>query len=164
MPTRHEFVAYGKTEEEICAELGADGLLYQTVDDLISVAKDLNPSIKEFDTSCFTGECSANLMLSTIDPHGFDGRNAQHLNPQEMLRSSPFRRGADDFSDLHCGEQQYFHFDTLCMHHSLSCFECGPHLAPQRFRSALINAPRYPEYETCRVDGCFFRIRRQVRD
>ena len=71
MPTRHEFVAYGKTEEEICAELGANGLLYQTVDDLISVAKDLNPSIKEFDTSCFTGECSADLMLSTMDPCGF---------------------------------------------------------------------------------------------
>ncbi|KAK9916686.1 hypothetical protein WJX75_005805 [Coccomyxa subellipsoidea] len=60
MPTRHEFVAYGKTEEEICAELGANGLLYQTVNDLISVAKDLNPSIKEFDTSCFTGKYVTN--------------------------------------------------------------------------------------------------------
>ncbi|EIE26868.1 Amidophosphoribosyl transferase [Coccomyxa subellipsoidea C-169] len=62
MPTRHEFVAYGKTEDEICAELGADGLLYQSVEDLISVAKDLNPSIKEFDTSCFTGERSATFL------------------------------------------------------------------------------------------------------
>lgn len=55
MPTRREFVAYGKTEEEICAELGADGLLYQNIDDLISVGQELNPSIKEYDTSCFTG-------------------------------------------------------------------------------------------------------------
>lgn len=55
MPTRHEFVAYNKTEEEICAELGADGLLYQSVEDLISAANELNPDIKEFDTSCFTG-------------------------------------------------------------------------------------------------------------
>ncbi len=64
MPTRHEFVAYGKTEDEICAELGADGLLYQSVEDLISVAKELNPSIKEFDTSCFTGERSATSLCA----------------------------------------------------------------------------------------------------
>jgi amidophosphoribosyltransferase len=55
MPTRHEFVAYNKTEEEICQELGADGLLYQSAQDLISVGHELNPSIQEFDTSCFTG-------------------------------------------------------------------------------------------------------------
>jgi amidophosphoribosyltransferase len=55
MPTRREFVAYGKTEDEICAELGADGLLYQSVDDLISVGKELNPAIQEFEASCFTG-------------------------------------------------------------------------------------------------------------
>ena len=44
-----------KSEEEIRCELGADGLLYQSIEDLIAVGADLNPSIREFDTSCFTG-------------------------------------------------------------------------------------------------------------
>ena len=35
--------------------LGADGLLYQSVDDLLSVAQSLNPDIQNFEASCFTG-------------------------------------------------------------------------------------------------------------
>lgn len=55
MPVRKEFVAYNKTEEEICRELGADALIYQSIEDVVAVGHDLNPSITEFDTSCFTG-------------------------------------------------------------------------------------------------------------
>ena len=47
--------AAGKSEEEIRRELGADGLLYQSIEDLIAVGTSLNPAIREFDTSCFTG-------------------------------------------------------------------------------------------------------------
>lgn len=35
--------------------LGADGLLYQSVEDLLSVAQSLNPDIQNFEASCFTG-------------------------------------------------------------------------------------------------------------
>jgi len=61
MPVRSEFVASDKTEEEICRELGADALIYQSLDDLVAVGHDLNPSITEFDTSCFTGALSCVL-------------------------------------------------------------------------------------------------------
>ena len=37
--------------------LGADGLLYQSIDDLVAVGRELNPGITNFDTSCFTGAC-----------------------------------------------------------------------------------------------------------
>jgi amidophosphoribosyltransferase len=40
---------------QVCEVLGADGLVYQEVEDLIEVGKELNPSIKEFDAACFTG-------------------------------------------------------------------------------------------------------------
>jgi amidophosphoribosyltransferase len=56
MPSRHEFVAHGLTEEEICGKLGADGLVYQSVEDLVAVGRELNPAIERFDASCFTGE------------------------------------------------------------------------------------------------------------
>ena len=35
--------------------LGADGLLYQTVEDLFAVGREQNPAISEFEASCFTG-------------------------------------------------------------------------------------------------------------
>ena len=35
--------------------LGADGLLYQSIDDLLAVAQKLNPDIDQFEASCFTG-------------------------------------------------------------------------------------------------------------
>ena len=36
--------------------LGADGLLYQSIDDLLAVAQSLNPGIRQFEASCFTGK------------------------------------------------------------------------------------------------------------
>lgn len=40
---------------QICKTLGADGLVYQEVDDLIAVGQELNPTIKTFDAACFDG-------------------------------------------------------------------------------------------------------------
>lgn len=37
MPSKKEFVANGLTEQEVCDQLGADGLVYQAVDDLVEV-------------------------------------------------------------------------------------------------------------------------------
>jgi len=55
MPSRHELVAHERTTEEICREIGADRLIYQTLDDLIESVRRCNPDIEEFDTSCFDG-------------------------------------------------------------------------------------------------------------
>lgn len=55
MPSKKEFAANGLTEEEVNEKLGADGLIYQTVEDLVKVGRAMNPDIVEFDTSCFTG-------------------------------------------------------------------------------------------------------------
>ena len=35
--------------------LGADGLLCQSIEDLVAVGREMNPSIEEFEASCFTG-------------------------------------------------------------------------------------------------------------
>lgn len=56
MPSKQEFVAHGLSEDEICEVLGANGLIYQSVEDLVGVGKELNPSIHNFDDSCFTGK------------------------------------------------------------------------------------------------------------
>ena len=55
MPTRGELIASDRDEAEICRQIGADGLIYQDLDDLKSSVRALNPSIKFFETSCFDG-------------------------------------------------------------------------------------------------------------
>jgi len=56
MPSATELIASGRTDAEICKEIGADGLIYQDLDDLQEAAKEGNPNIKQFDASCFDGK------------------------------------------------------------------------------------------------------------
>lgn len=53
MPAAHELIAHNRTEEEICAAIGADKMIYQDLEDLIDSVQRGNPQIKKFDTSCF---------------------------------------------------------------------------------------------------------------
>ena len=55
MPTQTELIATGRTTEEIAREIGADGLVYQELADLEQSIRDLNPSIRNFESSCFNG-------------------------------------------------------------------------------------------------------------
>jgi amidophosphoribosyltransferase len=55
MPSAHELLAHNRTTEELAEIIGADWLVYQDLEDLIACARKGNKSIKQFDTSCFTG-------------------------------------------------------------------------------------------------------------
>jgi amidophosphoribosyltransferase len=55
MPSVQELVASGRTDKEICDEIGADRLIYQDLQDLIDAAREGNPTIQRFDASCFDG-------------------------------------------------------------------------------------------------------------
>ena len=39
----------------MCRVLGADGLIYQTVEDLLAAGHDINPNVDRFDAACFDG-------------------------------------------------------------------------------------------------------------
>jgi len=56
MPNCDELIAHGRTEEEVCREIGADWLVFQDLDDLIEAVKKGNAVINSFDASVFTGE------------------------------------------------------------------------------------------------------------
>lgn len=56
MPAAHELIAHNRSEEEVCQAIGADKLVYQDLDDLVEAVRRGNPEIKQFDTSCFSGE------------------------------------------------------------------------------------------------------------
>jgi amidophosphoribosyltransferase len=55
MPSRDELLATGRSDEEICKEIGADGLIYQDLEALEANVLALNPNIQDFDSSCFDG-------------------------------------------------------------------------------------------------------------
>ena len=56
MPAEQEFVAYNRTEEEICEYLGTDRLVYQTLDDLQAACTAPDVPDQEFETSVFDGQ------------------------------------------------------------------------------------------------------------
>ena len=56
MPTRSELIATGRTNDEICREIGADALVYQDLDALKASVRELNPALCCFDSSCFDGQ------------------------------------------------------------------------------------------------------------
>ncbi|HSI96245.1 MAG: amidophosphoribosyltransferase [Methylophilaceae bacterium] len=55
MPSRDELLATGRSDEEICREIGADALIYQDLDALVHDIQLSNPAIQQFDCSCFNG-------------------------------------------------------------------------------------------------------------
>ncbi|ORY24062.1 phosphoribosyltransferase-like protein [Naematelia encephala] len=70
MPSPHELVAHGRTTEEVAEHIGADLVIYQTLDDLVESCRQFNPSIERFDCSVFTGEYVTG---------GVDERYLEHL-------------------------------------------------------------------------------------
>lgn len=55
MPSVDELVAHGRSVAEIEREIGADRVIFQDLADLVDAAREGNPRITQFDTSCFDG-------------------------------------------------------------------------------------------------------------
>jgi amidophosphoribosyltransferase len=56
MPAKSELVASARSDDEVAKLIGADWLIYQDLEDLIAACVHDHSSIKEFDTSCFSGQ------------------------------------------------------------------------------------------------------------
>ncbi len=50
-----ELVAAGRTEDEVATLIGADWLIYQDLEDLVSAVRHDKARVESFDTSCFSG-------------------------------------------------------------------------------------------------------------
>ena len=55
MPTPSELIAVGKTHEQVATEIGAERVIYQTIDGMKRAIRAGNPAIEDFDASCFDG-------------------------------------------------------------------------------------------------------------
>lgn len=65
MPARSELIASNKSDEELAKFIGADWLLYQTLDDLIESVRFEDSAVQDFDTSCFSGDYVTNDVTQT---------------------------------------------------------------------------------------------------
>jgi amidophosphoribosyltransferase len=68
MSTRREFVARDRTEAEVARHIGADAVIYQTLDDLVESVTAGGPEIEHMCTACFsgdypTGDITADMLL-----------------------------------------------------------------------------------------------------
>jgi len=96
MPTVDEFIANGKSIEEISTTIGSDRLFYQTVNDLLEVTGVENTAIQGFDASCFNGE----YITGDITP--------EYLEKLSNARNDAAKSSAhedDSVIDLHNDEE-----------------------------------------------------------
>lgn len=56
MPAASELVAHNRSTEEVANVIGADWLVYQDLDVLVSAAREGNPAITRFEDAVFTGD------------------------------------------------------------------------------------------------------------
>jgi amidophosphoribosyltransferase len=93
MPSANELIAHGRELDDICNLIGADKLIFQSIDDLISAVGTGNPEIKSFDTSVFDG----NYVTNDI--------NQAYLNKLDALRNNTNKeesdKNADSIIDMH---------------------------------------------------------------
>lgn len=84
MPSVNELIANGRNNQEIAAEIGADALIYQDLDDLIESAHEGNVDITEFDASCFNGEYVTGDVhqeyLDRIEKRRADAIKTRHIS------------------------------------------------------------------------------------
>jgi amidophosphoribosyltransferase len=88
MPSRQELIATGRSDEEICREIGADRLIYQDLEDLKAAVRKANPAITSFDASCFDGK----YITGDI--------TAEYLDMVELARENGKANKSEDVSQM----------------------------------------------------------------
>ena len=88
MPSRHELLATGRTDDEIAEAIGADAVIYQDLDDLVLSVREASSNLQVFETSCFngvyiTGDITA-PYLAKIEIERSDGSGGGESESRQM--------------------------------------------------------------------------------
>jgi amidophosphoribosyltransferase len=87
MPSPNELVAHGRELDDICSLIGADKLIFQSIEDLIAAVGLGNPNVKVFDTSVFDGRYITNDIDQT------------YLERLDALRNNVSKENTDKNAD-----------------------------------------------------------------
>ncbi|MGL4717405.1 MAG: amidophosphoribosyltransferase [Aeromonas sp.] len=82
MPTANELIAHGREVEEVCDLIGADGLIFQDLEDLKAAVREINPELRQFETSVFNGH----YVTSDVDQSYLDHLNALRNDDTKAVR------------------------------------------------------------------------------
>ena len=88
MPSANELIAHGREVDEISNIIGADGLIFQDLQDLVDAVAEGNPEIKLFETSVFNG----NYVTGDV--------NQKYLEYLDSLRSDDSKKQREIQQDL----------------------------------------------------------------
>jgi amidophosphoribosyltransferase len=88
MPAASELIACDRTEAEVGEFIGADWLVYQDLQDLIRSVRYDNGDIKDFDTSCFSGD----YVTGDVTP--------EYLRQTEIIRSDAAKQARERLRKL----------------------------------------------------------------
>ncbi len=97
MPSVHELIAHGRSEQEVCDLLGADWLIYQDLEDLIACSSEGNPNISQFDCSVFDG----NYITGDVDANYLSRLEASRNDNVKQQTNARFNNDDDDVIGLH---------------------------------------------------------------
>ncbi len=87
MPSVNELIAHGRDVDDICNLIGADKLIFQSIEDLVAAVKIGNPEIKGFDTSVFDGIYITNDI------------NNEYLEKLDAMRNNSSKEDTDKNAD-----------------------------------------------------------------
>jgi len=93
MPSANELISHGRELDDICNLIGADKLIFQSLDDLVAAVSLGNPEIKTFDTSVFDG----NYVTNDIDQAYLEKLDAMRNNTTKETSD----KNADSIIDMH---------------------------------------------------------------
>jgi len=97
MPATNEFVANERTEQQVADYIGADWLIYQELDDLISCAVEGNTDITRFDTSVFNGH----YVTKGVDKDYLNRIEMERGDAAKQVRNQVLTESDGEVIDLH---------------------------------------------------------------
>ncbi|HFB67280.1 MAG TPA: amidophosphoribosyltransferase [Aeromonadales bacterium] len=97
MASADELIAHGRDVDQICESIGADGLIYQDLDDLLASATEGNPQITNFEASVFDG----NYITGDINQHYLDILQAKRNDQNKAKKEKQFYDKTIDGLDLY---------------------------------------------------------------
>lgn len=84
MPAAHELIAHDRSVDEIQSEIGADWLVYQTVEDLVDAVRYDKHPIENFESSCFTGD----YITGDVDSNYLESLQRQRSDNAKMQQAA----------------------------------------------------------------------------
>jgi amidophosphoribosyltransferase len=98
MPSAKELVAYQRSADEVAAEIGADCMIYQDLNDLKECVRRYNPLLTQFDDSVFSGKYVTGCISSR---YLMDLEDARSETPTRPRSSSTDQQDVGIFNQVH---------------------------------------------------------------